>query len=169
MRPGRAPDGSLLIPLEKMKTGDESPAFAVEVAYVERVPQWSEKGRARLSFLTLDMPISKSSLLLHYSPLFRLTPAPGSFRLAPFEPSASAVLRTAIATPDATENKTGPQEEIVQRLQKSHASRPTRNLPLRIAFPNFGPSIFLVSELTSENQTPVVEMDFQRNKKRGEK
>ncbi len=168
MRPGRAPDGSLLIPLEKMKTGDESPAFAVEVAYVERVTSWSEKGRARLSFLTLDMPISKSSLLLHYSPLFRLTPAPGSFRLAPFEPSTSTVLRTAIATPSAT-GSAGPQQEMVERLQKSHASRPTRNLPLRIAFPNFGPSIFLVSELTSENQTPVVEIDFQRDRKRGEK
>jgi hypothetical protein len=44
-----------------------------------------------------------------------------------------------------------------------------RNLPLRVAFPHFGPSIFLKSELTSENQTPVIELDFQRDKKRGER
>jgi hypothetical protein len=165
LRPGRAPDGSLLIPLEKMKTGDESPAFSVEVAYIDRVPEWSEKGRARLSFLTLDMPISKSSLLLHHSPLFRLAPAPGSFRLAPFTPPASPSLRNAA---QSVEEKT-PASEAVQRLQQSRASRPTRNLPVSIAFPHFGPSIFLVSELTSENQTPVVEVDFQRDKKRGEK
>ncbi|MEW6206732.1 MAG: hypothetical protein AB1631_00090 [Acidobacteriota bacterium] len=166
LRPGRAPDGSLLIPLEKMKTGDESPAFAVEVAYIDRVPSWSGKGRARLSFLTLDMPISKSSLLLHHSPLFRLTPAPGSFRLATFAPPASPSLRT--ASSGAVEEK-AVASEAVQRLQQSRASRPTRNLPVSIAFPHFGPSIFLVSELTSENQTPVLELDFQRDRKRGEK
>lgn len=169
IRPGRAPDGSLLIPLEKTRSGDESPAFAVEVAYMDRVPQWSEKGRARLPLLTLDMPISKSSLLLHYSPLFRLTPAPGSFRLAPFEPPSSTALRTAAITPGALEKKADATQEMVSRLQQSHASRPTRNLPIRIAFPNFGPSIFLASELTSENQTPVVEMDFQLDRKRGER
>jgi hypothetical protein len=36
-------------------------------------------------------------------------------------------------------------------------------------FPHFGPSIFLVSELTGENQTPTVEFDFQRDRKRGDK
>ncbi|HEY7547098.1 MAG TPA: hypothetical protein VID27_19550, partial [Blastocatellia bacterium] len=172
IRPGRAPDGSLLVPLEKMKTGDESPAFAVEVTYMDRVPAWSEKGRARLSLLTLDMPISKSSLLLHHSPLFRLTPAPGSFRLAPYALPASASLRTASTTeaqPEATEKKSDAGQEMAQRLKQSHASRPTRNLPIRITFPNFGPSIFLVTELTSENQTPTVEVDFQRDRKRGEK
>jgi hypothetical protein len=60
IRPGRAPDGSLLVPLEKTRSGDESPAFAVEIAYLDRLPAWSEKGRARLALLTLDMPISKS-------------------------------------------------------------------------------------------------------------
>jgi hypothetical protein len=35
-------------------------------------------------------------------------------------------------------------------------------------FPHFGPSIFLVSELTGENQAPTIEFDFQRNRKRGE-
>jgi hypothetical protein len=58
---------------------------------------------------------------------------------------------------------------VTRHQQSSHASRPVRNLPIRVAFPHFGPSIFLVSELTSENQTPVVEIDFQREKKRGEK
>jgi len=181
IRPGRAPDGSLLVPLEKTRSGDESPAFAVEIAYLDRLPAWSEKGRARLALLTLDMPISKSSLLLHHSPLFRLTPTPGSFRVAPFAAPAAAVLRSAsgVTVPgdlkkaaNAIELQTEDsmaQEMVTRHQQSCHASRPVRNLPIRVAFPHFGPSIFLVSELTSENQTPVVEIDFQREKKRGEK
>ena len=59
---------------------------------------------------------------------------------------------------------------LVSRMRdKNHSSTPARNLPLRFAFPHFGPSIFMKSELTSENQTPVVELDFQHEKKRGER
>ena len=96
IRPGRAPDGSLLLPLEKTtRTGEEAPAFAVDVVYLDRIQSWSEKGRAKLSLLTLDLPISKSGLQLHHSPLFRLTPVPGSFRVAAYEAPKSAVFRPA--------------------------------------------------------------------------
>jgi hypothetical protein len=168
IRPGLAPDGSLLIPLEKMKTSDEAPPFAVEAVYLDRVPSWSEKGRARLSLVTLDMPISKSSLLLHYSPLYRLTPAPGGFRVAPFEPPTSAILRHLESAEKVTNGdttvKAGDRPEL-----RGRTPRPTRNLPVRVSFPHFGPSIFLLSELTSENQAPVLEVDFQRDRKRGER
>ena len=40
-------------------------------------------------------------------------------------------------------------------------------LPINVAFPAFGPSIFLVSELTSENQFPAAQFNFQRDKKAG--
>jgi hypothetical protein len=178
VRPGRAPDGSLLVPLEKGRTGEEAPAFAVEIAYVDRLPAWTEKGKAKLSLLTLDMPISKSSLLLHHSPLFKLTPLPGSFRSAAYEPPKAAVLRTDSAAAEipvdvaANESKIGEDStrDLVSRLHQASAnSRPARILPPRVSFPHFGPSIFLVSELTGENQTPVVEVDFQRDKKRGER
>ncbi len=181
VRPGRAPDGSLLVPLEKTKGGEESPAFAVEVAYLDRVGTWGEKGRARLALLSVDMPISKSSLLLHYSPLFRLTPVPGSFRAAPYEAPASAALRGGAAgavsfdpqsAVNATANAAGSDamQAMVSKLQQSgRAARPVRNLPVLVAFPHFGPSIFLASELTSENQQPALEVDFQRDRKRGER
>jgi hypothetical protein len=58
---------------------------------------------------------------------------------------------------------------LVSKLRDTKRTKPARNLPLRVAFPHFGPSIFMVAELTSENQTPVVELDFQRDKKRGDK
>lgn len=179
IRPGRAPDSSLLVPLEKTRGGEESPAFVVEVAYLDRLPAWGEKGRARLTLLAVDMPISKSSLLLHHSPLFRLTPAMGSFRAAPYTAPTSAVLRSAPGSAPletqavnavASSGNIDATQAMVSKLQQStHAARPPRNLPVLVGFPHFGPSIFLVSELTSENQSPVLEVDYQRDRKRGER
>jgi hypothetical protein len=179
VRPGRAPDGSLLVPLEKGRSGEEAPAFVVELAYLDRVPAWAEKGRARLSLLTLDMPISKLGVLIHHSPMFRLTPMPGNFRSVPYEAPSSAALQSASVSNARFEMPSaGPAASItldatsalVSRLhQTGAASRPMRILPPRVTFPHFGPSIFLVSELTGENQSPVVEVDFQRDKKRGER
>ncbi|HEY0430281.1 MAG TPA: hypothetical protein VGC61_00650, partial [Pyrinomonadaceae bacterium] len=181
VRPGRAPDGSLLLPLEKTRSGDEAAAFVVEVSYLDRIPAWSERGRARLSLVAVDLPISKSRLLLHHPPLFRLTLPPGisgSFRVATFETPESTALRGGSSAPAPTPNgyfanpggSVDVANPLVSKLQQTkHTTRPARNLPLRVAFPHFGPSIFMVAELTSENQTPVVELDFQRDKKRGEK
>ena len=50
---------------------------------------------------------------------------------------------------------------------KSSAGKVTGILPVNVSFPAFGPSIFLVSELTSENQFPAAELSFQRDKKGG--
>lgn len=178
VRPGRSPDGSLLLPLEKTRGGDESPAFAVEITYIDRVAAWADKGRARVSLLALDMPVSKSAMLVHYSPAFKLTTLPGIFRSAAYEAPVSGVLRpgTGNAHSDPSLNTPIPEkhlgldstQDLVSRLQNASASRPARNLPIRVAFPHFGPSIFLVAELTSETQTPVLEFEYQRERKRGE-
>lgn len=179
IRPGRAPDGSLLLPLEKNRSGDEAPAFVVEVSYMDRTPAWVDKGRLRLSLLAVDLPISKSHLLLHHPPLFRLTAPPGvqgPFRIAPYEAPTAAVLGPAtapvakkpVSTPEV-DAKVEEARQLLDRVQvQKRGSKPARNLPLRVAFPHFGPSIFLKSELTSENQTPVTELDFQRDRKRGQ-
>ena len=50
---------------------------------------------------------------------------------------------------------------------KSVGGRVTGIVPMNVNFPAFGPSIFLVSELTSENQFPAAQLDFQRDKKAG--
>jgi hypothetical protein len=179
IRPGRAPDGSLLLPLEKMPSGEDAAAFVVEVSYLDRTPQWSDRGRVHLSLVSVDLPISKSRFLLHHSPLFRLTAPPGiagSFRIAPFEATASEALRNRGTTAKPTGYSGGTVSsdavsEFTQKVlsQNKRGSTPIRNLPLRVSFPHFGPSIFMISELTSENQTPVVDLDFQRDRKRGEK
>ena len=178
IRPGRAPDGSFLLPLEKTRSGEEAPAFVVEVSYIDRAASWTDKGHARVSLVAVDLPISKSHLLLHHPPLYRVTPATGlTFRVANYAPPESPALRSEAATttptPKPAEDEiTSDQSEMKQLIAKIRAQRgtpPSRNLPLRVAFPHFGPSIYLVSELTGENQTPAVEIDFQRERKRGEK
>ncbi|HET6851215.1 MAG TPA: hypothetical protein VFH46_02765 [Pyrinomonadaceae bacterium] len=178
IRPGRAPDGSLLLPLEKTRSGEEAPAFMVEVSYLDRTASWADRGRARVSLVAVDLPISKSHLLLHHPPLFRLTAAPGTFRVAPYTPPESSAL-IAEPSPSATEQQRAESEigsdqaemkQLVAKLRDTkRGARPSRNLPLRVAFPHFGPSIFFISELTGENQTPSVEFEFQRNRKRGER
>jgi hypothetical protein len=50
---------------------------------------------------------------------------------------------------------------------KSEAGRVIGILPVDIAFPELGPSVFLVSELTSEGQVPLAELNYQRDKKGG--
>jgi len=175
-RPGRGPDGSLLIALEKTRGGEEAPAFIVEIAYLDRVQSWSGTGKTKLTLAAVDLPISKSGLLIHHSPLFKLTPAPGNFRVAPYEAPASGVLTRAPASSKPEGQQAAQQEEsksaqeLVSKLKESgRGSTPARNLPIRVAFPHFGPSIYLVSELTGENQSPVLALDFQRDKKRGER
>ena len=180
IRPGRAPDGSLLLPLEKTRSGDEAAAFVVEVSYLDRTPAWTDRGRTRVSLVAVDLPISKSRLLLHHPPLFRLSAPPGvtgSFRIATFAAAESEVLRgnspaESTTSTSAYTSQPGISPDETQQLvahRKGASARPARNRPLRVAFPHFGPSIFLVAELTSENQTPTVELDFQRDKKRGDK
>jgi hypothetical protein len=175
IRPGRAPDGSLLLPLEKSRSGEEAPAFVVELSYLDRAPAWTDKGRTRLSLVSVDLPISKSRLVLHHPPLFRLAPVPassGSFRVATYVEPESAALRSntsAAGSPQPADKPPALGDHLVSKLpQTKQSARPARNLPLRLVFPHFGPSIFLVSELTSENQIPAVEFDFSRDKKGGQ-
>jgi len=180
IRPGRSPDGSLLLPLEKTKSGDEAAAFIVEIAYMDHTTPWTDRGRVRLSLASVDLPISKSHLLVHHSPIFRLTTPPGltgSFRVVPPSESEGLLQLAQTAPGIATSNEPAstPTEtvsegtrELVSKLRDSkRPGTPMRNLPLRVAFPHFGPSLFLMSELTSENQTPVIDLDYQRDKKRG--
>ena len=177
IRPGRAPDGSFLLPLEKNRSGEDAPAFVVEVSYLDRAASWTDKGRTRVTLVSVDLPISKSHLLLHHPPLFRVTPVPaGNFRVSTYTlPESRALVSEPVATTTEQQRAEGEisaehaeTKQLVAKLRETKRStRPARNRPLRVVFPHFGPSIFLVSELTGENQVPAVEFDFQRDRKRG--
>jgi hypothetical protein len=204
VRPGQAPDGSLLLPLEKSRFGsnsDEAPAFEIEILYLSKAPAWGEKGSEKLTLPSLDLPISRTGLLLYYPPLFKVTAEPGTFRLQEYANPISAALAPpppvpgiggvgggfAAASPVAadksfdrleqyadlsSDDKEKKKKDSTQALldsfrAKSMSGKVTGILPVNVAFPAFGPSIFLVSELTSENQFPAAEFSFQRDKKGG--
>ena len=197
VRPGQSPDGSLLLPLEKSRGGDDAPAFAVEILYLTKATAWNDKGQEKVTLPALDLPISRTGLLLYYPPLFRVMAEPGTFRTQEYVNPTSAVLTPvsagsgALGGPIASAAPASPKEfdrlEQFAQLQsmdekakkdatkalldtfraKSLSGKVTGILPINVVFPAFGPSIFLVSELTSENQSPAAAFSFQREKKGG--
>src|ERR1039457_263788 len=195
VRPGQSPDGSLLLPLEKSRGGDDAPAFAVEILYLAKAATWNDKGKEKVTLPALDLPISRTGLLLYSPPLFRVSAEPGTFHTQEYQNPVSAVLEPpsggvgtgvmissneppASAKPydrlqgfgqpgDKDEKKDATQALLDTFKAKSLAGRVTGILPINVAFPAFGPSIFLVSELTSENQFPTAEFSFQHDKKGG--
>jgi hypothetical protein len=186
VRPGQSPDGSLLLPLEKSRGGDDAPAFAIEILYLAKAAAWNDKGQEKVTLPALDLPISRTGLLLYYPPLFKVSAEPGIFRTQQYVNPTSAVLEPQIsAAPagpkpydrleqyaqlqsmDAKAKKDATQALLDTFKAKSLAGKVTGILPINVAFPAFGPSIFLVSELTSENQFPAAQFSFQRDKKAG--
>lgn len=206
VRPGQAPDGSLLLPLEKSKGGDDAPAFPVEILYLAKTAAWQEKGHARVVLPALDLPISRTGMLVYYPPAFKVSAEPGTFRTEQYESPSSAALEFSSGigrgigagsgggigggvyavngTPgsvdfdrfeqfaklqekDAKEKKDATETLLENFKTKSVGGKVTGILPVSVSFPAFGPSIFLVSELTSENQFPAADFSFQHDKKGG--
>lgn len=195
VRPGQSPDGSLLLPLEKSRGGEDAPAFAVEILYLTKAASWADKGHEKVTLPALDLPISRTGLLLYYPPLFKISAEPGTFHAQEYTSPVSAALGPAsigaagaielgnaplagrefdrlqnyakLHANDDKEKKDATQALLDSFKAKSVSGKVTGVLPVNVSFPAFGPSIFLVSELTSENQFPSAELSFQRDKKRG--
>jgi hypothetical protein len=193
VRPGQSPDGSLLLPLEKSRGGEDAPAFVVEVFYLTKASAWGDKGRETLTLPALDLPISRTGVLLYYPPTFRVTAEPGTFRAETYENPALPALAAAnaggiggltavpgVVAPKSDAARTDgarladdkEKKDVTEALldsfrAKSLGGRVTGILPVSVSFPAFGPSVFLVSELTGENQAPSAEFSIQRDKKGG--
>lgn len=177
VRPGKATDESLLLPLQKSRSG-KAPVFAVEILYVTRGPAWGEKGEAKLALPAVDLPISRTGVQLYYPPLFRVSSgAGGAFRTSPYEDPSSVALegraggdeeKSYPASQPAAPQTHGATKSLVdQYLKDSGDGRRAGILPMLVSFPTFGPSLFLISELTAENQAPTVGLTYQRDKKAG--
>jgi hypothetical protein len=195
VRPGLAKDGGVLLPLEKSRAGDDAPVFAVEVVYLIRDTVWTERGHARLTLPALDLPISRSGVLLFHAPQFHVTAESGTFRVEPYENPFSAALNPAVLSTeykswlsanglrgrnndqefdgqnnnDRSTASQGDAKALDEFRTKTIGGRSARVLPIRVSFPVFGSSTFLVSELTGENQSPAIELSYQREKKEGGK
>ena len=166
VRPGVAEGDAVLLPLEKGRAGVEAPTFVVELVYLQTIEPWTDKGRARIDLPSLDLPISRTGLELHYSPRFRVDAEPGAFRVAN-DPGvfAEALRRPALSievrTPSPAQDKL---QMLVDRYRSSESGGRTVSgaLPVHVTFPVFGPSLFLASELTEEGRAPVVDLVFKR-------
>jgi hypothetical protein len=90
----------------------------------------------------IDLPIGRTGISVHYSPRYRLTAEPGSFRVETDRGPFTAALR---GQPAATVPAAAPSP-----------------LPVHIPFPEFGPTVYLVSELTAEQQAPSLEFTYKR-------
>jgi hypothetical protein len=195
VRPGQSPDGSLLLPLDKARAGEDAPEFAVEIVYLTRGTAWNDKGQFKLALPALDLPVSRTGLLVYHPPLFKVTPENGAFRTAPYENPTSTALNlpaggmgagigAGSATPQVAPTSSDADVKDETKLKQSQAAtrmlvdkfradslagKRAGILPVHVSFPAFGPSMYLVSELTGENKAPTADLSYQREKKAGGK
>jgi len=169
IRPGVAEGDAVLLPLEKGRAGEDAPTFVVDLVYLQRVETWIDKGRARVDLPALDLPVSRTGLELHYSPRYRVELQSGSFRLeedaGPFAEALRRPLSASVsgAMPVVDAGNASKLQALVDRFRAETGGRTVAGaLPVTVTFPQFGPSMFLASELTAESQVPQVELSFKR-------
>ena len=188
VKPGQAPDGSLLVPLEKARGGEEAPEFVVEIVYFTRGVKWEEKGNFAVTLPALDLPLSRTGLLVYYPPLFKVSAEPGIFRTETYQnPSSGAfTIETAVGSggpvggtisvnglpPESGQARRQQKDDDTKALAdkffaKSQGARSKGILPIKVSFPAFGPSLFLVAELTSASQVSTLSLSYQRGKRGG--
>ena len=136
---------------------------------------WPGKGTLRLPMPAIDLPISRTGVLLHYSPRFKLVIPPGSFRVEPYAEPVTAVLREPAMPPPsvAASSPRGASHWRTPRKRTStrSSSRPDGSavacrgiLPLDVTFPDFGSTIYLAAELTPEMQLAALGFEFERSR-----
>jgi len=169
IRPAVAEAGSILLPLEKGRAGDEAPTFVVGLVYLQGGTRaaWLDKGRDRLELPALDLPVSRTGVELYYPPRFRVEPQTGSFRVENDPGPFAEALRQPVAQPsgdkkDGDRAAAGLQALADKFRNQSGGHSVVGSLPVHVAFPAFGPSVFMASELTAEASSPSVELAYKR-------
>jgi hypothetical protein len=168
IQPGVDADGSVLLPLEKGRAGEEAPTFVVEIVYLQRIDPWADKGQPRLALPALDLPISRTGLELRYSPRFRVEAVAGTFRVDHDPgPTAEALRlpRTALGVKIGRRedrNAAGLQALVDRFKNEGGGHTVAGTLPVQVDVPDFGPSVYLASELTAESRAPEVELLVKR-------
>lgn len=173
VKPGRAPDGALLLPLAKARVGERPPTSAVEIAYVERVDAWGVQGRMPLEFPAPDLPVSRTGLELHYPPRYKVSAESGSLRPAAFHEADEVFGRAEHGlVPSGDEARANEAKDqlgadlrgLVDRYQKQELGRRAAGtLPPRVRFRAFGPRLFLAGELSAEKSAPRLDLVYKRS------
>ncbi len=186
VRPGLSADGAYLLPLLKGRPGEAAPTFSVELVYLARAAAWSDKGQAHVELPTVDLPVSRTGLLIHYSPHFEVEVRPGTFRVEPAQEPWTAALRNEayggvaggiaagsgagaapappaaapVAGQDAREASSA--KALVDRFRQELGRTRAGAVPVEVAVPAIGPSLFMVAELTAEQHTTAIDIDYKR-------
>lgn len=179
IRPGVADASGVLLPLEKGRAGEEAPTFIVSLMYLQRTRTWERAGSATLELPALDLPVSRTGVEFNYSPRFRVEPLPGTFRVEDnIGPTAEAFARPsgvdqeatqmvpAVAPPPpplAASRPSSGLQALVDRFKTDTGGRTSvGTLPVQVAFPHFGSSVFFAAELTPEAHAPALAFTFTR-------
>jgi hypothetical protein len=108
------------------------------------------EGDAHVELPAVDLPCRGTGLTLHHSPRYEVEPKPGAFRV---ESDADRGARrfaatTAARPPPRRRRRTGGRVDakdsssLMDRFQKEPAARARALVPIAIAFPQIGPSVF---------------------------
>jgi len=178
VRPGVSADGGYLLPLLKGRAGEAAPTFAVELVYLQRTPAWTEKGEARVELPAVDLPVSRTGLVINYSPRFHVEPKPGAFRAESRQEPWSAALRSnetvalrsgseAPAPPPPPAQAAGDRDAasakaLVDRFRKEMGRTSAGAIPVHVTVPDIGPSFFVAAELTAEAHAPALDIQYKR-------
>ena len=166
VRPGVSPSGALLLPLQKGRPDQGSATFVVELLYLQRTSAWTGSGTARIALPSVDLPVSRTALLLHHSPRFSLEPRPGTFHVDVVPPPpAAAPPPPAPAAPEPPAEKDALQG-FIDEARKSSGRSAAGLVPLTIEFPALGPVLAFAAELTPEGSSPALDIDYRRSSKR---
>ena len=166
VRPGISPAGALLLPLRKGRTDEDAPSFVVELLYLQRAAGWADRGETRVGLPAVDLPVSRTGLTLHHSPRYEMQARSGAFRTESDSGPWSVALGTGpAAMPAAPPPSSGDNRDfssLVDQLSKQAGRTRAGVIPIAIAFPAFGPSLFLAAELTPESTSPSVDLAYRR-------
>ena len=173
VRPGVSPDGAYLLPLQKGRTGENAPTFAVELVYLQRSSAWTARGDAKVELPSIDLPVSRTGLLVHHSPRFEVEPRTGAFRreldpgpwsaaLRVEAPVVSAPLAAPPPPPAAIAGDAGSLQGLMERFRKDMGKTAAGVIPVQVTVPDIGPSFFVAAELTAESQSPVLDLQYKR-------
>jgi hypothetical protein len=188
VRPGVSPNGSLLLPLQKARAGEAPPTVAVEIVYLQRTSEWTERGSSALTLAAVDLPVSRTGLTVRHSPRFAVELKPGAFRpdtdpgpwtvalradesvvMAAGAANRAAGLAEAPPPPPAQPTPADAAREIASALTpfKSDSGRAIAGiLPVGIRVPEFGATLFAAAELTAEGRAPAIEFDYKKTGRR---
>ena len=148
LRPGVSRRRSLLLRSKRAAPGEETPTFAVEVTYVQRGAAWSEKGRAALDPSRPrpaglpDRRGAPSLAAVQRDTRSRRISSRDGFRAV----HAAALTRRILACRIACARRRRPSaaaevDALVAQFRKDTAGRTvTGPLPVRVPFPEFGPT-----------------------------